>query len=143
MKELAALLGVEKVVNFLGQRPVEEMPLYMRCADILVSPRKDGKNTPLKIYSYLKSGKPVVATNILTHTQVLNEDVAVLTENNAEAFAEGTLKLIKDKALRTTLAANARRLSEEKYSYEVYLKKTAKVYQFVENALIGNRTHSD
>jgi glycosyltransferase involved in cell wall biosynthesis len=135
MKELAALLGIEKIIHFLRQRPVEEMPMYMQLADILVSPRKDGKNTPLKIYSYLKSGKPIVATNILTHTQVLNDDVAMLTENNAEAFAEGTLKLIKDKKLQKRLIVNALRLSEEKYSYDAYLQKTAKVYQYVENSL--------
>jgi glycosyltransferase involved in cell wall biosynthesis len=138
MKELAALLGVEKITYFLGQRPVEEMPVFMQLADILVSPRKDGKNTPLKIYSYLKSGKPIVATNILTHTQVLNNDVAILTDNNSEAFADGTLKLINDEMLRQRIAANARRLSEKKYSYEAYLEKTAQVYQYVENSLPKN-----
>ena len=135
MQELATLLGIGKIVHFLGARPVEEMPLYMQLADILVSPRKDGKNTPLKIYSYLKSGKPIVATNILTHTQVLNSNVAVLTKNNAEDFAKGILTLINNKTLRQQLAVNALRLSEEKYSYEAYLKKTAKVYQYVENAI--------
>jgi glycosyltransferase involved in cell wall biosynthesis len=135
MKDLAALLGIEKITHFLGQRPVEEMPVFMQSADILVSPRKDGKNTPLKIYSYLKSGKPIVATNILTHTQVLNDEVAMLTDNNPEAFAEGTLKLMKDKQLRQRLAANALHLSEEKYSYDVYLEKTAQVYRYVQNVL--------
>jgi glycosyltransferase involved in cell wall biosynthesis len=135
MKELTALLGIENIVHFLGQRPVEEMPRYMQLADILVSPRKEGKNTPLKIYSYLKSGKPIVATNILTHTQVLTDKVAVLTENNAEAFAEGTLKLVRNKELRRQLAADALRLSKEKYSYDAYLEKTANVYQYVENSL--------
>jgi glycosyltransferase involved in cell wall biosynthesis len=76
-----------------------------------------------------------VATRILTHTQVLHDDVAVLTDNNAEALAEGTVKLIHDTALRKRLAENARRLSEEKYSYEVYLEKTAQVYEYVEKAL--------
>lgn len=141
MKELATLLGIGKITYFLGQRPVEEMPVFMQFADILVSPRKDGKNTPLKIYSYLKSGKPIVATRILTHTQVLNDDVAMLTENNSEAFAEGTLKLIKDRGLRQRLAANALRLSEEKYSYDAYLKKTAQVYQYVEKTL-SSSTHA-
>jgi len=138
MKELAALLGIEKITYFLGQRPVEEMPVFMQFADILVSPRKGGKNTPLKIYSYLKSGKPIIATRILTHTQVLNDDVAMLTENNSEAFAEGTLKLIKNNRLREQLAANALRLSEGKYSYEAYLEKTAQVYQYVKNVLSKN-----
>ncbi len=140
MKELAALLGIEKIVCFVGQRPVEEMPLYTQLADILVSPRKDGKNTPLKIYSYLKSGKPIVATNILTHTQALNDDVAVLTENNAEAFAEGTLTLIHDKELQAQLAANALRLSEEKYSYKTYLQKTEQVCRYVENSLTNRNS---
>ncbi|MBD3305098.1 glycosyltransferase [candidate division KSB3 bacterium] len=135
MQELARLLGVDKITHFLGQQPVEDMPLYMQLADILVSPRKDGKNTPLKIYSYLKSGKPIVATNLLTHTQVLHDDVAVLAENTAEAFAEGTLKLLHNPLLRTQLAANALRLSQEKYSYEAYLEKTAQVYRYVEESL--------
>ena len=135
MRELAALLGIEQNTCFLGQRPVAEMPVFMEAADILVSPRKDGKNTPLKIYSYLKSGKPIVATEILTHTQVLNADVAVLTANNPAAFAEGTLKLMQAPQLRQQLAANALRLSAEKYSYDAYLEKTAQVYQFVADSL--------
>ena len=134
-REFAKLLGVDKITHFLGQQPVEDMPLYMQLADILVSPRNNGKNTPLKIYSYLKSGKPIVATNILTHTQVLYDEVAVLTDNNAEAFAQGTLKLINDREFGKRLAENALRLSEDKYSYAAYLEKTAQVYRYVENSL--------
>jgi glycosyltransferase involved in cell wall biosynthesis len=135
MKELAALLGIEKYTEFTGQRPVSEMPLFTAAADILVSPRKDGKNTPLKIYSYLKSGKPIVATNILTHTQVLTPEVAMLTGNNAEALADGTLRLIQDPALQHQLADSALRLSEEKYSYAAYLEKTNTVYQLVQEQI--------
>ena len=134
-KELAARLGVEKIAQFTGQQPVQDMPVYTQIADILVSPRKEGKNTPLKIYSYLKSGKPIVATNILTHTQALTPDVAVLTDNNAEAFAEGTLRLINDRALGQRLVANAMKLSDEKYSYDAYLQKTDQVYKFVEKSI--------
>ena len=137
MKELAGLLGIDKITDFLGQQPVEDMPLYTALADILVSPRKDGKNTPLKIYSYLKSGKPIVATNILTHTQVLDHDVAMLTDNNAEAFAAGTLRLIEQPELGKQLVKNALKLSEEKYSYENYLEKTDQVYQYIANSIKG------
>ncbi len=135
MKELARLLGVHHITHFVGQQPVKDMPLYTELADILISPRKHGKNTPLKIYSYLSSGKPIVATRILTHTQVLHDEVAVLTDNNAEALAEGTIKLFCDPSLRKQLADNAQRVSEEKYSYKVYLEKTAQVYKYVEKAL--------
>ena len=56
-----------------------------QACDILVSPRIRGTNTPLKIYSYLRSGKPIVATDLLTHTQVLSPDVARLVAPDADA----------------------------------------------------------
>ncbi len=129
--ELADSLGVRESVLFTGQRPVEEMPSFIQLADILVSPRKTGTNTPLKIYTYLSSGKPIVATNLLTHTQALNPEVAILTEPNPEDFARGILKLIQDPSLRARLGQNALKLSKTKYSYQVYLSRTAEVYNYI------------
>jgi len=117
---------------FTGQVTPEFVPKFLDVADILVTPRIKGNNTPLKIYSYLKSGKPIVATNHITHTQVLNDQVAVLTDCNAQSFAEGILKILTDESLRTEISKNARALAEEKYSYEAYLQKTASIYNFLE-----------
>ena len=117
---------------FTGQVSPELVPKFLAVADILVTPRIEGNNTPLKIYSYLKSGKPIVATNHITHTQVLNDQVAVLTDCNAQSFAEGILKILTDENLRTEISKNARALAEEKYSYEAYLQKTASIYNFLE-----------
>ncbi len=41
-------------------------PAFLALADVLCSPRVKGENTPFKIYSYLASGKPIVATRIAT-----------------------------------------------------------------------------
>jgi len=49
----------------------------------------------MKIFSYMASGKPIVATNIPSHTQVLNNDSAFLCEPNPEAFANGILLALK------------------------------------------------
>ncbi len=54
----AAALGIGASVVFAGERPAEEIPAYLEAADVLVSPRSRGKNTPLKIYQYLRSGTP-------------------------------------------------------------------------------------
>jgi len=117
---------------FTGQVTPELVPKFLDMADILVTPRIEGNNTPLKIYSYLRSGKPIVATNHITHTQVLNNDVAVLTECDADSFAKGLIEVIDDEKLRYDIAKNAKALAEEKYSYEVYLKKTKSIYNFLE-----------
>ena len=83
----AAAAGIGPATIFAGQRPAEEIPAYLDAADVLVSPRSLGTNTPLKIYQYLRSGRPIVATRLLTHTQVLDDDVAFLTEATPEGFA--------------------------------------------------------
>ena len=49
---------------FTGTRPPSELPAFLALADVLVSPRVRGENTPFKVYSYMASGKPLVATRI-------------------------------------------------------------------------------
>src|SRR5262249_21775418 len=87
--EQAHAAGVAAVTIFAGERPAAEIPAYLLAADVLVSPRSRGTNTPLKIYQYLRSGKPIVATRLLTHTQVLNDRTAILTDAAPTAFADG------------------------------------------------------
>jgi hypothetical protein len=93
-------------------------------ATALVSPRRTGTNTPLKIYQYLRSGTPIVATRLLTHTQVLSDDTAILTPATPEGFAEGILSAIGDSTRASAVAARARHLADTKYSYEAYLART-------------------
>ena len=116
--------GVEGAVIFAGQRQAEEIPAFLDAADALVSPRSTGTNTPLKIYQYLRSGKPIVATRLLTHTQVLDDSVSVLTPATPEGYAEGILSVVEDPARGRAIGERARQLAETKYSYDAYLART-------------------
>jgi len=119
-----AAAGIADVIHFAGQRPAEEIPAYLDAATVLVSPRSTGTNTPLKIYQYLRSGRAIVATRLLTHTQVLDDDVAVLTEPTPEAFARGIVATVRDPERARAIGQRARALAEAKYSYDAYLGKT-------------------
>jgi glycosyltransferase involved in cell wall biosynthesis len=123
----AAQLGAGAVVVFAGERPSTEIPAFLEAADVLVSPRSRGTNTPLKIYQYLRAGRPIVATRLLTHTQVLDDEIAVLTEPTREAFAAGILRAVADRDASRAMGARAARLAATKYSYEAYLDKTRQV----------------
>ena len=90
--------GADGVVLFTGQRPSEEIPQFLDAATVLASPRSRGTNTPLKIYQYLRAGRPIIATRLLTHTQVLDDSVAVLTEPTPDAYAAGILRAVDDPA---------------------------------------------
>jgi glycosyltransferase involved in cell wall biosynthesis len=116
--------GIETVTTFAGERPAAEIPAYLLACDALVSPRSRGTNTPLKIYQYLRSGRPIVATRLLTHTQVLDDETAILTGTSPHEFADGILRALCDPARAAAVGSNAKRLAETKYSYEAYLERT-------------------
>ena len=137
-KSLANSLNINTYVLFTGKRPVTEMPAFMAIADILVSPRAIGTNTPLKIYSYLKSGKPIVATNLLTHTQVLDETISLLTAPDPDAFAGGIIRLLTDDKLRKEMGQKGMELANTKYTYDAFLRKNEQVYKYVETLISGD-----
>ena len=122
-KAQAAAAGAEHV-TFAGEQPSESIPAYLDAADVLVSPRSSGTNTPLKIYQYLRSGRVIVATRLLTHTQVLSDEVAILTKPTADDFARGMLDAVANPDASKRLADAAQQLAATRYTYEAYLQRT-------------------
>ena len=123
-QEQAQAAGIAKVTIFAGEQPASDIPAYLGAADVLVSPRSRGTNTPLKIYQYLRSGRPIVATRLLTHTQVLSDDTAILTAASPDEFAAGILLALNDPGNAAAIGRRARELAETKYSYQAYLDRT-------------------
>ena len=117
-------LRLADVVIFTGQRPAEEIPAYLDAATVLVSPRSTGTNTPLKIYQYLRSGRPIVATNLRTHTQVLSDDTAVLADPTPRAMARAILSVMADPDLARRVGERAAQMAATEYSEEAYMAKT-------------------
>ena len=127
----AERLGVRHALRLPGQRTPGEMPALMALADVLLSPRSTGTNTPLKIYSYLRAGRPILATRIQSHAQTLTDAEALLVEPTSGALAAGAIALLGDDTLRRRLAEGARRLAAAKYSDEAFLERTAEAYRWV------------
>lgn len=141
-KNLADQLGIGAHVHFLGRRPVEDLGQYMSQADVLVSPRIQGVNTPMKIYSYLGSGVAVLATDLSTHTQVMTNETAMLAPPEKQKFTEAMLMLLEKDELRAELAANAKRHIEKEHSYEAFKRKLFGLYNRLEHDLSGSRASS-
>ncbi|MBP1633802.1 MAG: pimA 1 [Acidobacteria bacterium] len=123
-REQARVAAVDGATVFAGERPASDIPAYLDAADVLVSPRSTGTNTPLKIYQYLRAGRPIVATRLLTHTQVLDDEVAILTEPSADGLAAGILEALDDPLRGRVLGARARQMAERKYSDAAYIERT-------------------
>jgi glycosyltransferase involved in cell wall biosynthesis len=138
----AAALGIGDRVHLLGPRPTEQLGCLLAQATTLVSPRTVGVNTPMKIYSYMDSGTPVLATRLPTHTQVLDDEVAHLVSAEAEPMAEGMLRLLTDEALRRGLAERARQRVHEQYSRAAYDRTLNAFYDGIERRLERPRLDS-
>ncbi|MBI3262522.1 MAG: glycosyltransferase [Acidobacteria bacterium] len=114
---------------FTGQRPAQEIADFVAASDILVSPRIAGTNTPLKIYSYLRSKRPIVATDLPTHTQVLTPDIAVLVPPDAAPFAAALGRLIDRPDERAAIAERAAAFAATRYSRDVFIDRTREAYE--------------
>jgi glycosyltransferase involved in cell wall biosynthesis len=131
--EQIATLGARARSNgarcvFAGKRPPEELPVFLALADVLVSPRAKGANTPFKVYTYLASGKPLVATRILTHTQLLDDSLAVLTELSPPGLAAGLRFVLEHPDDARARAARGRALLEREFSADRYAEKVRHAY---------------
>jgi hypothetical protein len=85
----------------------------------------------MKIYSYLGSGKPVVATNLPTHTQVLDEHTALLADPTPTEFAAGLLRLVDDASLRDRLGRAGKRLIAERHTFQVFQQRLNVLYNWI------------
>ena len=133
-RERAKVLGLEDHCYFIGPQPVGLLVKLMRQADVMLSPRTQGTNTPLKLYSYLDSGVPVIATNLQTHTQVVNEDQALLCEPNPQDMASAMSELLQSAELRTRIATNAKKLIDEHHSLAGFRAQMLEIYRVVTHA---------
>jgi glycerol-3-phosphate dehydrogenase/glycosyltransferase involved in cell wall biosynthesis len=136
-------LGISARVRFAGPRPVEHLAEYLCQADVLVSARSQGTNTPMKIYSYLYSGVVTVATRLPTHTQVLNDANAMLADANADSFSDALLCMLDDKERRLRLGRAAHETAKQSHSRDSFKQAVEELYAGVSNFLgvsntIGN-----
>ncbi|MBV9257275.1 MAG: glycosyltransferase family 4 protein [Ktedonobacteraceae bacterium] len=128
LKQLAQQQGITDNVCFTGRRPLEEMPHYMALADILLSPRNEGTHVPLKVYTYLHAGKAILATNILSHTQILTPELALLVSPTAEGLAQGALMLLRNSELARELGRYGQNFAREHYNWPTFLEKSRQIH---------------
>jgi len=137
-KEKAHRLGIDKKTHFLGQKPFEQLDQFLAEADILVAPRIRGINTPMKVFPFMHSGKPVLLTDLYTHNQIISSNEAYLAPANPTGFAKGILDLVEDEKLRTQLGERGRALVEKNHIYSAHQNRLYSIYDWIEDQIAVN-----
>lgn len=133
--------AAEARVHFLGPRPVGQLASLLVQGDILVAPRIRGLNTPMKVFSYLHTGRCVLVTDLPTHTQVLDARVCALAKPTPAAFAQALAQLAADPAVRDRLGAAGRAYVLEHHTFDAYRRRLDHFYDEVANLLEARRPH--
>lgn len=142
-REVCRELGLGESVHFAGPRPIELLGACCSRATVLVSPRIRGTNTPMKVYSYLDSGRALLATRLPTHTQVLTDEIALLADPDPKAMARGLVRLLQDEVLRERLATNAKSFARRELTLEAYEGKLLRFYDAIEMKIGGGTGHGE
>ena len=137
LRDRARALGSQDRCAFSGKRPPSELPTFLALADVLASPRVRGENTPFKVYTYLASGKPIVATRIGTHTQLLDDTNAFLAAPNPADFADALRQAVEQPEQARARADRGYALIEREYGVARYREKIARAYAAVERLIAG------
>jgi glycosyltransferase involved in cell wall biosynthesis len=120
LKQYVAVNGCNGKVFFLGWRTPAQVPKYLAFADVLVHYSPPGKAlSPLKIFEYMLSGRPVAAPRAPGVEEVLNDGINALLFDPFDPAdaARRVVLLLKDKELGKRLASNARNTALSKYTY--------------------------
>ncbi len=101
-------------VQFIGHRPHPEVPLWQKAADVLVLPNTAKEDiskyytSPMKLFEYMASKRPIVASRIPSIVEILNDENAVLVEpDNHKALSDGIMKVLNDGSLSKRLNSKA------------------------------------
>lgn len=73
-------------IKIVGRKPYKDIPTYMRCADILALPNSAKEDiskyytSPLKLFEYMASGKPIIASDLPSIHEIIDESTSYFFE---------------------------------------------------------------
>lgn len=97
-------------VKLIGRVEQEILPHILRAANVLLlpHPKSEYSQSPMKLFEYMASGVPIVASRLPSISEVLNDKNAVLVEaENGKILAQGIKSVMTDIQLSQTLARQA------------------------------------
>ena len=132
LQSLAHRIGVEARVRFCTQVSDDELPLFLRAADLFVFPSQNRlEGFGLVVAEAMATGLPVIIADMPGVREVIEpgkEGLLVEPLIVSDLVARIT-ELLDDPARRVAMGAAARKRAEERYSLEIVARQLLTVYE--------------
>jgi len=121
-------------ILILGHKPHKDIPFFLKAADVLILPNSAKEElpryytSPLKLFEYMASGRPIIASDLPSIREILNQKNSLLVEpDNIGHLAEAVTKIINDPAKSDQ---HARKALEDVKSY-TWKNRVIKILNFI------------
>ncbi|HEY2777665.1 MAG TPA: glycosyltransferase family 4 protein [Gaiellaceae bacterium] len=138
LEALAAELGIDERVDFVGSKSTHEVAAYMAAADVFVFPTQREEAAPMVLPQAMATGAPVIASSIGGITEVIEESGrygVLIQPGDLDALTREIAALLSDDERRARLGAAARQRVMEEYTLERMVERTLEVYEIAARRL--------
>jgi len=133
LKAQAQALGVQNRIDFIGQIPFQDLPVYLRACDLFCFPSVD----PSEAFGYAQieamvCGKAVVGCDLKNGTNFVNLDGQtgiIVPPRNSKALAEAILKLQNNRELLKKLSLQAQSRALQEFTAKKTAERTAELFR--------------
>lgn len=135
LKSVAAKLGVEKFVTFVGRVSHSDVNRYYSIIDICPLPRLPlpicEEVSPLKPFEAMAMEKCVVVSSVSAMAEIIDDrDTGVVfTKGDVDSLTQTLVSLIDDPERRSRIGVNARAWVIENRTWSAITKEVARVYE--------------
>lgn len=134
VKRFKGMYGSVENIMLAGHKDHSEIPYWQKAGDVLVLPNTAKEDiskfytSPMKLFEYMASERPVVASRIPSIMEILNEKNAVLVEpDNPEALASAISDIIGNREKCKAISIQAR-LDVEEHAWD---KRAKRILAFI------------
>lgn len=127
--EISVLLKKYPQVLFLGYRPYRELPINQKIADVLIVPNSATNmvsklyTSPLKVFAHMASGVPIIASDLPSIREVLNENNAILVSPDDPTELAFAIVRVLENTVRAGMLGARAQMDVAPYSWSHRAKK--------------------